>query len=163
MNKLILSVNTLPAHTDIFLDGKYFKPKKVKNQHPVIEYETENNTVELTLKKYSHLSTRLWVLQEIFFFIISIFGILDKKFGNYFYKEHCKIIINVSTETKTTIRFNPPLAGKPVVSFKGDCEITEVENIYELDKELKRKNKILKFIKFLIFIAFVATLLVFIL
>ena len=163
MNKLYLSINGLPAHTDIFLDGKYYKPKKVKNHHPVIEYETEKDSVELTIKRYSHLSSRLWVLQELFFYIISIFGIFDKKFGKYYYKEYCNIVFKVQNETKATIKFNPPLSVRPVLNCKSDAEINEVENVYRVDRELKRKHKILTIVKVLIFLGAVAGLITFLL
>ena len=143
MNKLHLSVGNLPENTEIYLDGKPFIPKRVKNHHPVIEYETENNSVELTVKKYSHLNTKFWLLQEIFFFIISIFGILDKRFGRYYYQYNCKIIFGVQNETKATIKFKSPISAKPVLKCSSDNEINEIENIYSKNKNKNKKKSIL--------------------
>ena len=157
MNKLYLSVNNLPAHTDIFLDGKFYKPKKVKKKAPVIEYETNNSTVELTLRQYSHLNSRLWLLQEIMFFIISIFGIFDKRFGKFYYKENCKIVFNVAAQTNATIKFYSPVSKRPVLKCSSTESFNEVENVFELDKALKQKNKTLNIVKALIVVAVIIT------
>ncbi len=162
MNKLFLSVSNLPAHTDIFLDGKYFKPKKVKSQNPVIEYETLNSTVELTIKRYSHLNTRLWVLQEIIFFLISIFGIFDMRYGKFFYKANLKVVFDVSAETTAKIKFNAPLSNRPVINCTSENKVSQLENVFEIDNNLKKKHKILKIIKWLIVVVaiVVATLII---
>ena len=136
-------------YTDVYLDGQRIRPKKYSKCKYGVQYDTDKDNVELTIKSYSRLHSRFWLIIELFFFVISIFGILDEKFGKFTYETHCKINLSVNDNTNVNLRINAPLNNRKVVNCESDNKIEEIENTYIIDNVAKKRNKILSISKIL--------------
>lgn len=160
MNSLNLTLTKkLKPYTDVYIDDEIVKPKKHKKLYKA-EYITEKSSVELVIKSYSRFQTRWWFFIEMFFFLISIFGVFDQRFGKYCYTTHCKVNLKLQNETNVKLRIVAPRSEGPVVKVETDCEFEEVENIYHIDQKAKKRQKLLRVFKVLTFIAIVAAVVV---
>ena len=147
MNILNLTLTKkLRPFTDIYLDGEIIVPKRKKRKY-VAEHSTNNDTAELVIKSYSRFQTRWWFFIEMFFFLVSIFGIFDQRFGKYCYTTHCKFKINLQSETNVKLRIISPRSNGAVVKVESDCETQEIENIYKIDEKAKKGQKTLRIFK----------------
>lgn len=161
MNVLDITLTKkLRPYTDIYLDGEIINVKKRKKQY-VAQHSTANSTSELTIKSYSRFQTKFWWLLEIFYFLISVFGIFDQRFGKYCYTTHCKIKLNLNEQTNIKLRVIEPRNNGAVVKVESDVDFEEIENIYKIDRGIEKKTRILrtsKIFTFLIVVALVVTL-----
>ena len=160
MNILNLTLSKkLRPYTDVYVDGEIINFKKKKKRY-IAEHSSHNETAELIIKSYSRYQTRWWFLIEMFFFLVSIFGVFDQRFGKYCYTTHCKIKLNLQSETNVKLRIITPRNNGAVVKVEGDCESEEVENIYKIDETAKKRQKILKISKIITFVAILALVVV---
>ena len=152
-------VGGMRPNTEIFIDGKRAKISK-KNGEKVVEYQTDNPTVELKIKRYTFLNLRLWFLVEVFFFLISVFGIFDKRIKKPYIESRCKFTLVAGQNTFVNIRLMPVYEGGKVILLESNCAGSEDENIFVSNKKLKNRNRVMRLTKFLLLAASVITLIV---
>ena len=142
MNNLnIILKEKLRPYTDVMIDNEIVVPKKVKKGVYKIDYPTENSSVTLHVRSYSRYQTKWWFVLEIFYFLISIFGIFDQRFDKYCYTTHCKINLGVSNQTDIKLRIVSPRNNGVVVKIESDLQVQEIENVYKIDEVAKNKQK----------------------
>lgn len=156
-NVIITLKGKMRPYTDILVNDKVLKFKKVKKQRKTYSavYETEDNNVELLVKSYSFLHTGLWFIGEMFFFIISVFGIFDMIKSRHTYNTNCKIKVNVDGETNINLKLLNPRNNEAVIKYETDANIEEIENNYTFDAVAKKRKKILKIFKILTILSFI--------
>lgn len=163
MNTINFTLNKkIKPYTCVMVDGQPIKPK-FKRGIGKVEYTTENNEVELSFLKVSRFDTKLWWLLEMFYFIISIFGIFDMRFDKNEYIANCKIKLAVKEKTNVKLHLPFPKNGAPVLKVESDTEVTQESNVYEVDKTAQKKKKILNISKIITFVATIILLVVFLL
>ena len=159
MNKLLLKVMN-PQHngTIIYINNEIAKPTKDKNGHETYEYETSANSVDVSLYKYLEVNSAAYFFWQILFYIISIFGLFDKRpdKGCVVLKYHATITLNGGTEV--VMRVNKSKKDVTAVQLETATEVVEHENVKMTDKKAKKKLKGLKVTKIALFIAFVVSL-----
>lgn len=137
----------------VLLDGKEAKFKKTKTSCLECDYVTENSSVDIEIHRIPDVGGFWWFITQLFFFLISIFGIFDTHA-----KESCMQIqykgrIDLRETNSVRISFKVPKENTPAVQLQSDLFLSESENLYVLDKALKKKIKWLKVSKILLFFA----------
>ena len=159
MNKLILKVmNPQYNGTVLYINDEIVKPEKDKQGHETYICETANPTVDIKLYKYLEVNNPAYFLWQILFYLISIFGLFDKRpdKGCTILKYHSTITLDGSTDVIMRISKSK----KDVTAAQLECStsVVEHENVRMTDKKAKKKLKGLKITKFFLFIAFVVGL-----
>lgn len=132
------------------IDGKLIKLKKNKFGSYGIDYETEQDKVEVTIYKYLEINGKLWWLLTPLFFIISIFGLLDPlRDGKPIVVDGRFVIDMTSSENRKVDLVLERFAeeeGK-AFSIEGDLKVEEIANSYFVDKKAKTRQMIMRFVK----------------
>lgn len=122
--------------------------------------ETDKDTVKLEVARYLDIGGILWFLAQLFFFLISIFGIFDVH-----RKEKCitpdfAVEIDLKDSgNSVALRCNTQKADAKAIDVDTDLETRELSNVYRLDANAKRKLKLLLFSKIVLAAAVVAAVL----
>lgn len=143
---------------NVIVDNNPIKLKKNKYGSLDGEYQTENNEIELRVCRYLELSSKLWLLMSIVFFIISIFGIFnppyDKKCIQIDYL--CKLKLKETNDVK--IKISTQNVGEKAVELESDCEIEEITNIFQIDKVVKKRLVIVRIIEVALWLALIGVI-----
>ena len=140
---LSISGNYKPL-TEVYVDGKRVSLKKKKKER-LASLQTEKESVELEIKRYSRYNFKLWFFNELIFFILSIFGIFDQRFGNFYYETECKIQIPLTeTNNNFSVRLAVPKHEGEVVRIEKGSVGEVVENKYIRNNVLAKRAKIMK-------------------
>lgn len=118
-----------------------------------VNYQTEDEEIEVEISRRFELKAKLWWLFMIISYIVSILGIFepiyDKKsidiIGKYKFK------LNENNEIK--FRFNPLAKQGKAIELESQCELLELENRYQVDKKVKTRKTVYLIIKILVWIA----------
>lgn len=118
-----------------------------------VNYQTEDEEIEVEISRRFELKAKLWWLFMIISYIVSILGIFepiyDKKsidiIGKYRFK------LNENNEIK--FRFNPLAKQGKAIELESQCELLELENRYQVDKKVKTRKTVYLIIKILVWIA----------
>ena len=146
----------LKPFTDIFIDGKLMTPKKLKGSKKTgFSYFTDKNYADIEIKSYSRFQSKMWFVVEMFFYIISIFGIFDQRFDKFCYTTHCKIRVEATPDTKLNLRVISPRNEGVVVRVESENAFEAIENQYLIDREAAKKQKLLKKSKIVLVLAII--------
>lgn len=156
MNKLTLKIMNPQPNTWISIDGQNIKPKKDKNGHDVYTIETEHSSVDFTMNKYLEVNSAFYLLWQILFFVISLFGICNKRLD-----KNCVVLtyqgtISVNENTEVTARIKTGYKEAKALELETTAEVLEKVNERFIDKNAKKRLKILKIIKIGLWIALIA-------
>lgn len=141
----------------VAIDGKHIKFKKNEFGSYEKTIETENDKMEITIRKYLEINGRIWWLISIFQFIVSIFGLLDTMKEKFCTVIDFKMIVDLNSSTNTNLQLTIDCnkeTGK-AVAVESELAVEEVVNTFYEDKKAKKRLKIMKFVKVFVFIAFV--------
>lgn len=145
------------APAAVKIDGKPVKFKKNKFGNLVYNHQTENETAKIEIFRQLDVGGVVWFFTQLFFFIISIFGIFDVH-----RRERCAIIdysaeFTLKETNKLTLRINPVRENAQAVSVETDAEATEISNVYYVDNAAKKTLKLLLITKIVLAVAIIAT------
>lgn len=142
----------------IFIDDKEVKLKKNSFGSYDHTVQTEKDTVNIKIKSLLEINSKMWFLTNIFFFIISVFGIFDirlpKKCLAVSFEENVKLH---GEQNEITIALLTQNADKPCATVKSECEVEEVKNICVQDAVALKRRKTLKTTKILLWVALIIT------
>ncbi|MDE7264197.1 MAG: hypothetical protein K2N64_06015 [Anaeroplasmataceae bacterium] len=106
-----------------------------------------DSLVNIKILNHHPLQSNFGLLLCYFFFIISLFGILDKR---YPYKNK-SILFNANLTIKRDMEINLKFCSfspdKPAIEMVGIEDAHILENKYYFDEKVKRKMKLLKWLK----------------
>ncbi len=145
------------GENNISIDGEQVKFKKNQFGSLVCKYQTENDKVNVKVFTMLDVGGFIWFLTQLFFFVISIFGIFD-----IHRKESCLVVdyeaeFDLKEENKITLQFDSPRDGARAVNVGTDLTSREACNKFYFDKEAKRTLKILTVTKIFLAIAIIAS------
>lgn len=144
----------------VSVDGEAVQFKKNKYGNLVGRYQTEKDKVNIKVYRMLDVGGVLWFITQIFFFLISIFGLLDIR-----RRERCFVVdfeteVDLSEENKLILQFNPPKEKGKAIVVKTALTNQEVSNEYVLDTKAKKTLKGLMFTKIFLALAIVVTAIV---
>lgn len=153
MNKVNLVVASNKAYDNIVLvDGKRFKYKKNKNKDMVGVIETNNDKVEIEIFNWYEIKAKLWLIMELFFFVISIFGLFDVKKDKKGKKISFKAVFNLKEVNDIRLSYGPLKDGVAPIRIDSNADMQVIENTCVVDEVVVKRYKILKILKLLTFI-----------
>ena len=154
--KVTLSKKLRPL-TEIYIDGVLMSPKKQKSTKKYgFSYTTDKRYCEIEVRSYSRFQTRLWLLWELLFFVVSVFGIFDVRYGKFTYNTYCKMQVDVANDTDILLRVMDPRNNGVVARIETDAKVNILDNEYIIDRVAKKKQKVLNVFKVLLILAIVA-------
>lgn len=160
MNQLNLKVKKgFDKYVKISIDDKKVKSKKDSFGSRIINYQTENDTVDIKIYHYLEINNKMWFLTNIFFYIISIFGLFDMKLNKTCKVVNCHFIVKMKDVVNMTITTNiKNSTDLQEAQVECDSEYQTQENSIYIDDVAKKRFKILKTAKIIIFILAIATI-----
>ena len=135
----------------IFVDDKAVKTKRNNFGGQTATVQTENNSVRVRVESVLELQNPMWLLTNIFFFLISIFGLLDVRPSKTLTIVEYDATITL-LDGENNIALTLDLNKAPKVLAETACQIEEHQNKLEIDETLKKRKKILKISKIFTFI-----------
>lgn len=154
MNDLLIRISgTFYDNAEITVNGQ----KQSFTNNGKGSYELTVNadeSVEITIERRHELSSSLWLLWGLLYFVISCFGIFDVP-----YSKRMPLIFkaSITSEGGGVAQFNPSIKkdGKAVAVACKNCVVEEKEN--SLNEALvKKRRKTLTVIKLLLWLALIA-------
>lgn len=144
------------GETMVLIDGKSAKFKRNEFKNLVCHYETPNDSVKIEIYKAMDVGGVFWFLAQLFFFVISIFGIFDVYSKGRAVCFEYKAVVNLSEgKNDISLRYrNVKQDGEAFVADGGDLNV-ELNRRF-VDPKAKKKLKILNISKVLLAIAIVA-------
>lgn len=149
------------GYCQVKIDGKEVKCSKNEFGNYVCKYRTESNSAKIEVFRYLDCGGVLWFLTQLFFFIISIFGLLDKKRNKY-----KAVALEFAAEADTadygdiTLNCNLPKDGARAIEIKSNTPVSEISNVYYTDKRAKRTFRALVAAKLFTAVAIIASVIV---
>lgn len=139
-------------------DGVPVRMKRNRYGNQVGTVETDNPAVGITIETVNELSSPLWLIASVFFFIISIFGIFDvrRTYDKNGRVRRAAFTVGLGT-AENAVRFDvaPFREGDAAFSAEAGLPVTTEENIAFTDATLRKRAKILLAVKILLWIALV--------
>lgn len=144
------------GETVISIDDKPVNFKKNEFGSYVCKYQTENDKVNIKVFRMLDVGGVIWFLTQIFFFLISIFGLLD-----IHHREKCLVVdfeldVDLKDENNLTLQFNSLKENEKAITVQTELTNKEVSNKYYLDAKAKKTLKVLTITKILLALAIVA-------
>lgn len=146
---------------NVLVDGEFVKLKKNQFGNYIASIETEKSEVDLVIQKYHELSGNLWFLMSVLFFVISLFGLFDIRYG----KNNCVI------DSKFHIKLNEDVTHfvatmdlnkvGSAITFESNAEINEELNVCFEDEVVKKRKKILLATKIILWLLLIGVALYF--
>lgn len=154
MNVVNISVSKLPANAYLFIDGKPINLEGKRGINQTASYQTENGIIEITVKKLSEMSDKLWFFWGILFFLISFLGIFNPRYDRRCVTVEYTQKFQLYPQNNIHLEFNRVIAGKPAVNVRFSClAYRETANVYGVDKQAKKRFRILSAVEALIWLA----------
>lgn len=156
MSKLTVRVSdALYDSSEVLVNGQ--KEKFTKNGRGGYELVCADcGETEIQITRKHELTSNLWLLWSMLFFVISCFGIFDVRYGNV-PSLRCKV--KVSPTEDCALRFTPGFKknGEGVIIAQDKCEAEILENSSDAAL-IKKRRKILRLIKIMLWLALIAAI-----
>lgn len=139
------------------IDDKDVKVKKNEFGNFVYKYQTENDRVNIKIFRVIDVGGALWFLTQLFFFVISIFGLFD-----IHRREKCLVIdyeaeVEMRVENRITLQLNNPQENAKAITPQTLLNYRETANVYYTDTKAKKIRIGLIFAKLFLALAIIAT------
>lgn len=144
----------------VSIDNKPVKLKKYVFGCLICKYQTGKDKVNIKVYRMLDVGGFIWFLTQIFFYLISIFGIFDVR-----RKERCFVVdfeteIDLKDQNKITLQLNNAKENEQAINVQTDLDSHEISNKYYLDYKAKKTLKVLKITKVLLTLAIMAIVIV---
>lgn len=142
------------------IDGKVVQYKRNKYKTAEIVYQTEKDVVDVEIGNVLEIKGPCWWLIQMFFFVISLFGILNPKLEKFCYLINFKAKINIGENSnEVMLKFNLLKDKTRAIEISSPNIIEESVNEYLIDLETKKRKKILKISRILSWILLISVVL----
>ena len=160
MKELVLEIFGNSAYKPIVtIDGERCQYENGAWDKGVIHYATDKDKVSVSITKTIEINTRFWLLWQIFYYIISLFGLLDfrpdKKGISYTVQFDIDLI---SDYTVASVRLLKQKRYGLAANIKANSNIHIGTNRFYIDPKAKKHRRILVLMEFLILIAAIVAL-----
>ncbi|NCB48805.1 MAG: hypothetical protein EOM55_04245 [Clostridia bacterium] len=140
----------------VFIDDKEVKLNKNSFGSYSYDVQTEKDSVNIKIKSILEINSKMWFLTNIFFFIISIFGIFDyrlpKKCLSISFETNVKL---KNEQNDISISLLTQQVGKPCAEIKTECGVEEIKNFCEQNIIALKRLKTLRITKIFLWIALI--------
>ena len=156
MKNVRLILNNKSLANEIYIDGKKISFTLNKNTKKLeSNYQSKNDSMNLKVVQYQPLYNRLWWLMNMLFFIISIFGIFDRRNKQKYKYEFEGNISLIDGENEIAIS-NPNRGENKLLSLVTTNQVIENINIKEKDRVINKRRKLLTLSKVLFILLSIA-------
>ena len=126
------------------IDGEEKKMKYNKDGSREIIHQTESDKVVLQIENALELKSRFWWITQMFFFFISLFGILNPRLSKVVTKIEYKSTIELPAEDNyVELKISCDKKNDKCIYVNCDCGVQEEINNYSDDSEIRKRKKIL--------------------
>lgn len=147
MNVLNLRITgALRGDTFVTVDGA-----RVDSNNCAIQ--TEKAQVRVAVCRYVDVGGPLWFITQLFFFLISIFGIFDVHARRKYLVADCQVDVYLKQVCNLTVRINKPKKNVKAAELVGDVWLAEWSNKYVADAKAKKIYIALNITKLFLFFA----------
>ena len=143
------------------IDGKSVKLKNNAFGNKVANFQTDKENVNVKIYRYLELGGKLWLLAEILFFLISLFGVFDAKRDKGSKILDIDLDVSLNEQTSLALSLNANKKDEKGALVEVNTDVKENSNLCFVDEVVTKRKKALIFIKIGIFVA-VAALLAFV-
>lgn len=155
-----LTGQLLAGNTVVAVDGEPVRFKKNEFGNIVSNYRTDKDRVNVKVFRMLDVGGIFWFLAQLFFFLISIFGIFDVH-----RKERCIVIdyeaeIELGEVNSLVLRVNRPQENSKAVEIETELSVREISNVYYVDAKAKKKLKALRIAKLILAAAVIAIIVI---
>lgn len=163
MNELNLKITNAQylGYCQVKIDGKEVKCTKNEFGNYICKHHTESETAKIEIFKYLDCGGVLWFITQLFFFIISIFGLLYRKRDKY---KAVELEFAVEAETANfgdmALNCNVPKDGVRAIEIKSNTPVREISNVYYINKKARNTFRALVVAKILTVLAIIAAVIV---
>lgn len=126
----------------VSIDGKYAKSVKGKSNTYIVE--TEKETCQLAIYKSHFYAGKAWFWCNLFFFIISVFGLFDIRHNKNCLVMDVKFNISTAIDGKVVVKKEEFVDGGKVCVIEADTAVEEVSNVSYYDKQAQKRQKTMK-------------------
>lgn len=144
--------NNRGYNADVYVDGMKLDNKEKKFSAPMkYEFSTDNDVVNVVIKKTFEINCKLYILRFLFYYIISLFGIFDvreKRFNTL----DVNLFVDLRKTQVLNLRLNNYVEGGTAAIFDTDLALTE-GNVFYKDQVAEKRYKTLKKVKILFTVA----------
>lgn len=142
------------------IDGKPVDFKKNKHGNLSSPLEVSSTSVQMKVYTPTHeLTQKNWLLTSLLFFIISVFGIFDRRYGRRFYKLDYIGDLSFADGETVTVGINTYGKDKKAITCMSQGFQNNETNIYTADTLAKKHWQILTVIRVVVWIALAITVL----
>ena len=139
------------------IEGEEIKPKYDDKGRVFFSDSFSSDSVKVEVYTRHMLEGPLWWLVNIFFFIISIFGILDQRGVYKYHAFRTEFRVRLDGDlTKLVMRNNRYVEGDEALVIESPQGISLESNTYYKDLSFKRRKTAMTIIRILLYIALVA-------
>lgn len=144
----------------LIVDGKRVKTKRNQYGVELANIQTEKSTINVKVQSCLQLQNPLWFLVNMFFYIISFFGLFDVRPSKDFTVVDFDATFDLTEENNTIdLTFDSKLDKEAKID--SPCKYEQKTNKVEFDNQLRKRKKILTISKVLTFlIAVVITVII---
>lgn len=133
-----------------------FKQNEFKNL--TCSYQTDKDRVNIKVYKALDIGGIWWFAIQLFFFVISIFGLLDVRMKNRFVGLQYESDVELGDGINNiALGFNSPNNNSKAFDVKTDLQIVENSNKFFIDEDAKKKIKFLNIAKIVLAIVIIVT------
>lgn len=163
MKKINLKILGLTERNQPFfyINGKEVIPNKNQFGSFQIDYKTDDEEITLEIYKELEINGRFWLITALFFFIISLLGILSPRHDKACLYISCKYQIKLNENNEVKMTFVNQKDNNRV-EIEADCSYDEIECKFYQDKKAKKHLRTLSFIKPLIWVITIILIIYFI-
>ena len=137
---------------DVYVDGQKVDNKEKKYNAPMkYEVSTDNDTVNVVIKKTFEINSKLYILKFLFYYIISVFGIFDVR-EKVFKTMDVEFFVDLKKTQIVNMRLNAYSEGGAAVIVDENAVVIERNAFYE-DQTAKARYKTLKKVKIIFTVA----------
>ncbi len=155
MKELHLELTGYPCKDNVLvkIDGIPMELTNSKNKNLICKYQTEKEKVKVEVFKLLDVGGWLWFIVQLFFFIITIFGLLDVH-----HKEKCLVIdfeieVELKDKSEITLHFNTISENQRPIEIETNSPVKEISNVALVDTKAKKVMKKLKMAKIIFVVA----------
>lgn len=138
----------------IWIDGKIMRLKE-KNGKKYVSYKTEEDYIELAVTKNTDMNSNFWILWQIIYLIISVFGLFDFGTNKKCLVMKSRVNIEAYDSAEIIVKINSHTKLDRVLEIESEGGYEELENEQYIDVVARRRVKIMRVIKVFIWIGLI--------
>ncbi len=144
LNLEFVGLKSLEGHVTV--DGKFVKLKKV-NQKYVCHMTTNQPQAEVVIYQSHPYTGKHWLLWNLFYFIVSLFGLFDVRYNKRCLVQDACLKIDVSQDANVVIRRENFVDGGAFVRTEITAQVETICNQQYYDKVGKKRASVMKKVK----------------